>query len=361
MIKKEKILGILNHYNLKDVAIGMIASHSALDLSDGATDEGLKTVLVCRRGREKTYSRYKRIVHERIILDEFKDIIQEDIQSKLREMNTIFVPNRSLTAYTSMDDVEDKIQVPFFGNRGILRADERDLQYALFKEAGVLYPKRFEEYTDIDTLAIVKISEAKRKIERAFFTCSSPREYEKKVKDRIKRGIISEVDLKDAWIEEFIVGALFNFNFFYSPIKEELEFLGLDRRIQTDIDGVLRLTAQQQLEYPIPTQNIEVGHESVTIRESILERVYDTGEKFVRATKKMYPPGIIGPFALQGAVNKDLEIALFDFSPRMPGSPVLYSSPYSKYYFGFPVTSGRRVAMEIKSAIEVDKLEKIIT
>jgi 5-formaminoimidazole-4-carboxamide-1-(beta)-D-ribofuranosyl 5'-monophosphate synthetase len=93
----------------------------------------------------------------------------------------------------------------------------------------------------------------------------------------------------------------------------------------------------------------------------MLEKVFDIAERFVAASKRLYPPGIIGPFSLQGAVRTDLNIVIYDLSPRMPGSPVLYSSPYSKYYFGRNVTSGHRVAMEISKAIATKEIEKIVT
>ena len=70
----------------------------------------------------------------------------------------------------------------------------------------------------------------------------------------------------------------------------------------------------------------------------------------------------IGLFALQGAITKDLEFCVFDVSPRVPGCPCVEpTSPYMKYKYGIEVGPGRRVAMEIKQAIEEKKLEMIVT
>ena len=121
------------------------------------------------------------------------------------------------------------------------------------------------------------------------------------------------------------------------------------------------MPAEDQLNVRISLKNEEVGHESVTIRESLLEFVFEIGENLVKISKKMYGPGIIGPFALQGAVKPLKKIEIFDFSPRMPGSPVLYSSPYAKYLFGQPVTAGRRVAMETRQAVSEKRLAEITT
>lgn len=362
-VSRGDMLDVLRSYNLEEARIGMIASHSALDLAEGAKEENFQTVAVCQRGRERTYLRYKRIITRTLILESFSQILQKDIQKKLMELNVLLVPNRSLTTYVKLERIERELLVPMFGNRSMLKTDERELQHELLEEAGIQQPQKFKSYKNIDRLCMVKAKEPIEKIERAFFTCASPKEFMKKWKSTFANSpAVLEEQLKTGkiWIEEFALGALFNFNYFYSPLKKELEFLGIDRRIQTNLDGILKLPAEAQIGKNLNIKYYEIGHESATIRESMLEKVYELGEKFVVASKRMYPPGIIGPFALQGAVTPNLQIVIYDVSPRMPGSPVLYSSPYSQYYFGFPVTSGRRVAMEIKGAIDTEELEKII-
>ena len=109
-------------------------------------------------------------------------------------------------------------------------------------------------------------------------------------------------------------------------------------------------------------QNIEVGHTPASIRESLLEKVFDMGDKFVRAVKKEYPPGIIGPFSLQSVITKDLEFIVYDVSLRVPGNPIVATtSPYTKYQYGQTFGIGRRIAMEIKKAYEQGRLEEIVT
>lgn len=365
MLSREDIWKVLESYDLNDISIGVIGSHSALDIMDGAKDEGFKTVVVCQRGRELPYKMFKRIVDEMIVLDKFSDVTKEEIQEKLRRLNTIFIPHRSFTAYVPYDDIENRFSIPIFGNRFILRTEERDAprnQYYLLEKAGIRQPKKYSKPEEIDRLVIVKVPEAKRKLERAFFTAASEKEFWEKAEDRIKKGVISREDLDKAVIEEFVLGTYFNFNFFYSPLKDELEFLGIDRRLQTNLYDFVNLPAKQQLEVDVPLQNIEIGHMPATIRESMLEKVFEIGFKFVEVCKREYPPGIIGPFALQGAVTKDLEIVIFDVSPRVPGSPIIATtSPYTKYYYGFTVSTGRRIAMEIKEAVRQGKLREVVT
>jgi len=243
----------------------------------------------------------------------------------------------------------------------VLRNMPKNQQY-LLEKAEIATPKSFKSYREIDRLVIVKVPEKERKIERAFFYASSPKEFEKKAEERIRKGIVSREAIEQAVIEEYVLGAKFNANFFWSPLTDEVDLLGFDKRVQTDLDGVLDLPANEQLELGIATQNIEIGHAGVTMRESQIEKIFDAGERFVNVCKQEYPPGIIGLFALQGAVTKDLKFYVFDVSPRVPGCPCVEpTSPYMKYKYGMEVGPGRRTAMEIRRAASEDRLGEVVT
>ncbi|MEM0083626.1 MAG: DUF1246 domain-containing protein, partial [Candidatus Nezhaarchaeales archaeon] len=195
MITRDEISKVIERYNLDDIHIGVLGSHSALDIMDGAKDEGFKTVVVCQKGRERPYLMYKRLCDEIIVLDKFSQIVNEDVQRALRKLNTVFVPHRAFTTYVSYDDIEERFLVPIFGNRAMLRTEERWAprnQYYLLERAGIRQPKKFKSPEEIDRLVIVKVPEARRKIERAFFTASSPEDYWRKAKERIEKGIITE-------------------------------------------------------------------------------------------------------------------------------------------------------------------------
>ena len=45
----------------------------------------------------------------------------------------------------------------------------------------------------------------------------------------------------------------------------------------------------------------------------------------------------------------------------MPGSPGIFATPYSGYLFGQNISMGKRVAMEIKDAIEKGSLKNVTT
>ena len=362
----EKIRQVIKKYNPKEIRIGVLGSHSALEIASGAKQEGFETVVVCQKGREKTYTKYyKNIFDHVLMLDKFSEITSQSNVKKLTDLNTIFVPNRSFSVYAGYEAIENQFAVPLMGNRAMLRTEERNTprnQLYLLQKAGIATPKTFKSPSEIDRLAIIKVPEKERAIERAFFYASSPEEYEKTAQRRIKQGIITPEALKNSVIEEYVIGAKFNANLFWSPLTDEIDLLGFDRRIQTDLDGVLDLPAQEQLELNIPTQNIEIGHMGATMRESQIEKIFEAAEKFVNTCKKEYPPGMIGLFALQGAVTKDLEFYVFDVSPRVPGCPCVEpTSPYMKYKYGMEVGPGRRVAMEVKRAVKEGRLAEVVT
>ncbi len=377
MVTKKDIQKILEGYDKERITIGVLGGHSALDVCRGAKKYGFRTVAVCQKGREKTYAKYyktredrsKGIVDEIIVVDKFKDIVKKDVQEKLRELNTIFIHNRYFWVYCDFKDIESKFMVPIFGTRTMLKLEERDVpknQYYLLEKAGIRIPKIFKSPKDIDRLVIVKVAEAARGYERAFFFVNSYEEYEKKTKELLEKKTITEEALKKAVIEEYIIGAQVNFNYFYSPLTDELELMGTDTRRQTNLDGLMRLPATDQIEVLkyVKPKLIETGHIACTTKESIIEKIFELGEKFVATCKKEHAPGIIGPFALQGAIAAESgreEPIIFDVSMRIPGSPGTMFTPYSGYLYGDSISYGERVAMEIQKALDLKKLDLICT
>lgn len=363
MIKRSEIQKITREYS--DLCIGTLGSHSALEIMDGAKDEDMRTLVVCQKGRETPYKRFSRIADEIIIVNKFNDMLLPKTQARLRSSNTIVVPHRALTAYLGYDAVENRFMIPLFGNRALFQAEERSHkknQYYLLQKAKIRLPRIFKDPRDIDRPVIVKVQEKSRKLERAFFIASSYADYKDKAERKIRDGLISRESLKIASIEEFVVGTYFNFNYFHTPISDEVDFLGIERRLQTNVHDFVSLPARHQLEIDIELQNIEVGHTPASIRESLLEKVIEAGDKFVAAVKKEYPPGIIGPFSLQSIITRDLEIVVYDVSLRVPGNPILATtSPYTKYKYGETFGVGRRIAMEIKKAQLEGRLEDIVT
>ena len=362
-VKHSEITKIIQNYS--DFRIGVLGSHSALEIMDGAKDEGIPTVVICQKGREEPYRRFKRIADEIVVVNKFVDMASPKMQKMLLDTNTIIVPHRALTAYLGYETIEKKFKVPMFGNRTLFQAEERSFaknQYYLLEKSKIRLPKLFRNPEKIDRPVIVKVQEKKRKLERAFFTASDYKDFVAKSQDKIKKGIIDVKDLKKASIEELVLGTYMNFNYFHTPISDQVDFIGIERRLQTNIHDFNSLPAKQQLDINVDTQNIEVGHTPASIRESLLEKVIEIGDKFVAGVKKIYPPGIIGPFSLQSVITKDLEFVVYDVSLRVPGNPIVATtSPYTKYQYGQTFGVGRRIAMEIKRAHQEGRLAEVLT
>ncbi|MEA1866116.1 MAG: DUF1246 domain-containing protein, partial [Euryarchaeota archaeon] len=251
MIDRNEITSILNDYDTENMKIGLVASHSALDTCDGAVDEGFRTFLVCQAGREKTYTRYfkaerdssgnllRGIVDDNVVYPRFDEILKPENQKQLRDDNILFVPNRSFTSYCEIGAIEDDFAVPMLGSRNLLRSEERggdEDYYWILEKAGLPYPERIADPEDIDCLVMVKLPHAVKKLERGFFTASDYTEYQEKSKSLIRQGVITENALSAARIERYVIGPVFNLDFFYSPIEDTMspiELLGIDWRFET--------------------------------------------------------------------------------------------------------------------------------
>lgn len=368
---------ILKKYDLNKLTIATLGSHSALDVCRGAKNLGFNTLVITEKGREKTYEKYYKTqgdlgcVDETLRLDKFSDLLKPEIQKILLDRNSIFIPNRSFEAYLNFnyEAIENDFKVPMFGNRELLKIEERgrsENQYYLLEKSGIKYPKQFKDPKEIDRLCLIKVQEKKRVFERAFFLAESYKDYQTQVKEKLKQGIFTQEQIDQAVIEEYVVGVQVNFNFFYSPISDRLELLGTDMRRQTNIEGLLKIPSSYQSEVSkkLSIKYEEAGHIAVTVLESMLEKAFELGERFVKTSQELFFPGIIGPFALQSIITAGppkKDIVIIDISPRMPGSPGIASTPYGNYLYGKNISVGERVAMEIKEAIKTNNFVKILS
>jgi 5-formaminoimidazole-4-carboxamide-1-(beta)-D-ribofuranosyl 5'-monophosphate synthetase len=366
-------------YDTSNLTLSSIGSHSALDVASGARTAGLRNLIITERGRERTYTEHYAVrsnpprgcVDATIVLEHFTDLLDAGVQENLIEQNVIFVPNRSFEVYLhqkfSYDEIERGMRCLFFGNRRLLRAEERDEannQYTLMQSAGIAFPKQFSRPAEIDRLVMVKAPHAKISFERAFFLARSPGEFTEKSKHLIEAGIVTREGVAGAVIEEYALGPSVNLNFFYSPLLGELELLGTDTRRQTNLDGLRGLPfsqAQQLADEPVRME--EAGHIATTLTESMLEKAFEMGEKFVRATQHADPPGIIGPFALQCIIvaGPPKRFICYDVSMRIPGSPGTRYTPYTAYRWGRDVSVGERIAMEVVMARDQNRLGEVLT
>lgn len=377
----DSLSSVLAAYDRSRLTLCSIGSHSALEVAYGARAQGLRNLIVTAAGREQTYARYFRrsdapvargCVDDVLELSSFPDILDESVQQQLLAANVIFVPNRSFEVYLHQkhgyDEIEGRMLVPFFGNRHLLRAEERSLQgidqYTLLERAGIRHPKRFASPEEIDRLVMVKAPHAKVSFERAFFLASTPYEYHSTAGRLVDEGDVTAEGLVSARIEEYALGPSVNLNFFFSPLLGELELSGTDTRRQTNLEGFRNVppSAFEALR-GVGMRLEEAGHIAATILESMLEPAFAMGERFVAAAREAQPPGIIGPFALQCIVTAGppKEFVCYDVSLRIPGSPGTRYTPYSAYRWGRDVSVGERIAMEIVMARDTNRLGEVLT
>jgi len=339
-------------------AIATLGSHCALQVLKGAKDEGLKTILVSEKKREKLYRRFG-FIDELVLVDSFAEILDNKCTSLLEKNNAILVPHGTLIAQMSSKDIES-IKTPIFGNKYILKWEsDRVLKEKLMRQANLDVPKTISSPKEIDRLVIAKRHGAAGG--KGYFLTTNEKDYKKKRDKLIKQGVIKGDS--DLYLQEYISGVLAYLQYFYSPLKEEIEFFGIDQRHESDIEGLARIPAQEQMDIDnVPSFNI-IGNSPMVLRESLLDKVYSMGEEFVLASKKLVPPGMNGPFCIEGVYDENANFRTFEFSARIVAGTNLYmdGSPYTTLIYDEPMSMGRRIAREVKEAEKANQIEKIVT
>ena len=138
--------------------------------------------------------------------------------------------------------------------------------------------------------------------------------------------------------------------------------LGIDRRDESNIDEMYKLGAQKELKrlglYP---SFVVTGNLPLVLRESLLPKVFDMGEAVVEKSLELFG-GMIGPFCLETIVTDKLEFNVFEISSRIVAGTNLFisGSPYSELLES-NLSTGRRIAQEIKMAAQLDRLEEILS
>src|SRR5919112_1359388 len=331
-----------------------LGSHCSLQVLKGAKDEGFQTLLICEEKRVSLYKRF-RFIDKLVVINSFRDILNQGFQKNLMDLyNPIMIPHGTLISSLSLDDIE-KLKIPIFGNKWILRWEsDRTLKQRLMVESSFLAPKQILSKNDIDGLCIVKLHGAAGG--KGYFLVSDKKSFEEQSKKLIESHVIASED--QLFIQKYANGVPVYLQFFYSPIENELELLGIDRRYETDVDALGRIPAAFQISSNLEPSYTVVGNIPIVLRESLLPEAYSMGEKFVSAAGKLVPPGMPGPFCIEGVYDNSANFIAFEFSARIVAGTNLYvsGSPYSDLIYDVPMSMGRRIALEIKKAISLSKL-----
>lgn len=336
--------------NPKDYAIATLGSHSALQILKGAQQEGIRAICVCEKGRERPYQSFK-VADEFIMVDKFSDFFA--IEDQLIKKNAIVIPHGSFVSHIGAEQANN-LKVMHYGTKAILewesdRAKEREW----LKKAGVRQPRIFKKPEDIDAAAIIKFHGAHGG--RGYFIAKTPAEFYERMK-KYKGN-------DDYVIQEYIVGVPMYTHFFYSRVTNELEIMGFDKRYESNADSIGRIAARDQLDSDIRTSYTIAGNIPVVLRESILPEVFTMGERVVETSRELVGgAGLFGPFCLEAIIDPNLNFYVFEISARIVAgtNPYVEGSPYTWLRYDEPMSTGRRIARDIKMAIEQGSLEKVL-
>ncbi len=338
--------------------IATLGSHCALQVLKGAKDEGLKTILVCEKKRERLYSRFP-FIDEIFLVDTFAEVLDQKCQNFLNQNDSVLIPHGTLIAQMNSEQIE-AIKTPVFGNKWILRWEsDRIMKEKLMREAKLPVPKPVATPKDIDKLVIVKRQGAAGG--KGYFLASSEEDFNTKRNQLVLQGVITNDE--SLYIQEYSSGVLAYLQFFYSPLKEELEFFGADQRHESDIEGLARIPSEEQIKtHKVPSFNV-IGNSPIVLRESLLDEAYTMGDNFVDASKRMIKPGMNGPFCIEGVYDENAKFTAFEFSARIVAGTNIYmdGSPYYSLLFNESMSMGKRIAREVKNAIKQKQLDKITT
>ena len=335
--------------NFKDYKIATLGSHTALQILKGAKDEGFETICVCQKGKTKPYESYK--VADRIIeIEKFEDFFE--IEDELIKENAIIIPHGSFVSYLGFKNVE-KIKAMHYGNKGIIEWEsDREKERRWLLDAGLKMPMIFERPEDIDRAVIIKFHGAGGG--KGYFIANSPGEFYERMKDHPNQDKFV--------IQEYIVGVPMYAHFFQSPVTGELELMSFDKRYESNADSIGRIAAKDQVDVGIRTTYTITGNVPIVLRESLLPQIFEMGENVVEASKKVVDGGMWGPFCLEAIIDPNLNFYVFEISARIVAgtNPFVNGSPYTWLRYNEPMSTGRRLARDIKEAIEKDQLEKVL-
>lgn len=329
--------------------IATLGSHSALQILKGARDEKFKTLLIATPDRTEFYQRFP-FIDEIITIPSFAKF--PEVENKLKKKGVIIIPHGSFVAYLGAEG-NKKMKIPYFGNKKVLDWEaDREKQGEWMRRAQLNPPKQFNNFNEIEYPVIVKSFGADGG--RGYFFARSKKDLNSKIKIMKNKQYV---------IQEYIIGVPLYIHYFYSPFTKQVEILGMDRRHETNVDGIGRLPLNYQKGLDIEASYVVVANSPYILRESLLPEAYAMAERAVATSKKLIDDrGLFGPFCLETIITPDQKFHVIEISCRIVAGTILFQqgSPYSWLIYDEPMSMGRRIAREIKLAIQENKLAKIL-
>ena len=328
--------------------IATLGSHSALQILKGAKDEGFETIAICEEGKDRPYRSFG-VADKIITIPKFENFF--DIEQQLIDENAIIIPHGTFTSVVELDKME-KMKVLHFGNKNILKWEsDRVKSMKWLQRAKLTVPRSYESPKEIDKPVIVKFFGARGG--EGYFFCSTMHQFYERIKDKPKIPYL---------IQEYIIGVPVYIHYFYSPLTGELEIMGFDKRYESNVDSIGRVAARDQITLNLQTSYTIVGNVPIVVRESFLPEMFEIGENVIKASQELESPGLFGPFCIECIITPDQKIFVFEISARIVAgtNPYLMGSPYTQIKYKEPMSSGRRIAREIKNALEQDRLKEVL-
>jgi 5-formaminoimidazole-4-carboxamide-1-(beta)-D-ribofuranosyl 5'-monophosphate synthetase len=356
VVTRDKIRRILEDYDKDDLVIATACSHTSLQIFDGARKEGFKTLGIAVGQKTKFYDAFPMGKPDEFFhVDSYTQL--QERSEELRKRNVIIVPHGSFVEYMT-PAIFEVLEVPTFGNRQVLGWEsDREKERVWLMGAGIEMPHKIDDPKMIDRPVLVKYDGAKGG--RGFFIAKDYPDF--------KLGIDHTQKFH---IQEYILGTRYYMHFFYSPIRANgyklskgvLELLSIDRRDESNIDEMYKLGAAEELKRLglFPTF-VVTGNIPVVVRESLLPKILDMGERVVEKSLELFG-GMIGPFCLECIVTDNLNVKVFEISSRIVAgtNPFISGSPYADLLEP-GLSTGRRIAQEIRYAVEHDQLDEVLS
>ncbi len=323
-----------------------------------------------------------------LILDKYIDIVK--YVDDLIDLECLQIPNRAFSVYVGGDEycstIEKEFSVPIIGSRKLLKIENRgeiEKDYYWFAEkAGIPSPRsykfeasehgvKFDEL--IDEPILMKAEHAHRAFEREFIFAADSGDLEEKVKKEMEAENLNIECLEKARVEQIVLGPHANFNFFFSPLNAKKDwgdvddwytkiydvnlndariclanqFLSIDERRETILDGVKRLPIDVQEKIKrVPSFEV-TAHVLMSLRESLLKDMHRYADAFLLAAMEYEPPGIIGAWCLQTVITWD-RISKYELQPKIKIDFTGGSEPKTAIDYGlYDVPAGEEPFMHI--------------
>lgn len=334
---------------MKSYTIATLGSHSALQILKGAKEEDFKTLVITTRDRLTFYQRFP-FIDKAIAIETFADFPK--IEDQFTKKNIIIVPHGSFITYLGLEK-NRAMRLPYFGNKKVLDWESnRRRQRQWLVESHVNVPRQFDDIDDIDYPVIVKSYGADGG--KGYFYAKNRQDFQKKIKGFGSKRYV---------IQEYIIGVTVFLHYFYSPLTQQIELMSIDRRYESNVDSLGRIPLVGQEGLAIEPSYVVIGNSPLVLRESLLPEAFSMGEQIIQASKKLIDRrGLYGPFCLETVVTPDQRFFAIEISCRIVAGTNLFidGSPYSWLTYDKPMSTGRRIALEIKEAIRSKRLKLLL-